>query len=75
MTLTPAGRLAARAVDVLIHLSEANLARDPDSPRATFSVTVARRDLVALRDEVEAQYPGVIAKIRRRMAEESATSS
>lgn len=64
MTLSPRERLAARVIDVLCNVSERNLAQDPDSPNATVTVTVARRDLVALRDELEAQYPGALAHTR-----------
>jgi hypothetical protein len=59
MTLTAPQRLAAKAVDMIVGVTDGNL-----RSTSTSDVKVRRDALLALIAEIEDQYPGVIARTR-----------
>jgi hypothetical protein len=61
--LTPDKLIICRAIDLITGVSQAVVDRCR-RPSNTSNVTVSARDLVALVDAIEAEYPGLIEKLR-----------
>lgn len=70
MALTPDQMLASKAIDVIVSVTEKRIKKAQAGQQDSSSVGIPWRRFLELVDEVEQQYPGVIADTRKLIAEQ-----